>query len=86
MKTEQNQKTTEGLPVHPDHAVGTLFQVAWQCGQKTGAETDVYTSFETAVEIAESLQEGANDRPINITFSVVRQTGNSTETVYRCHH
>jgi hypothetical protein len=84
IKTEQKQKTGEGLPVHPEHAVGTFYRVAWSNGGETGEETETYTSFMTAVQIAEMLQRAANDRPFNVRFSVTRTTGNQSETVYRC--
>lgn len=83
MNTEQN-KTKEGLSSHSSQVCGTYYRVAWMNGSAQGEERDVYTSFASAVQIAEMLQQAAADRPINVQFSVIRRTGRKTETVYRC--
>jgi hypothetical protein len=83
MNTHQN-KTGEELSSHSSHVVRTYYRVAWINGSEQGEERDVYTSFTSAVQIAEMLQQAAADRPINVRFSVIRKTGQKTKTVYRC--
>ena len=84
MKTEQPPKNRQGLQAPTKKPISKFYRVAWRNGEATGEETEGYTSFITAVQIAESLQTAANDRPSIFQFSVLLKIGNCTETVYRC--
>jgi hypothetical protein len=84
MNTENNPLTGERIRASQDHTLSTYFRVAWAHGQEHGEERDVYTSFTSAVCVAEMLQQAAADRPISVQFSVVKQVGHKTEIVYRC--
>jgi hypothetical protein len=80
MKTATENPETKRLQTQGQ--AGTFYRVAWQAGQEQGVETNVYDSFLTAVQMAETYQTAANDRPVSIQFSVLR---NDRETVYHCN-
>ena len=84
MNTEQYIKTSEAISNHPTQVRGTYYRIAWCHNGEQGEEKDFYTSFASAVQIAEMLQQAAADRPIAVQFSVVRRVGQKIETVYRC--
>ena len=79
MKTATENPAT--MRLRTQGQAGTFYRVAWQTGQEQGIEGELYDSFITAVQMAEMCQTAANDRPVNIQFSVTR---NDRETVYRC--
>ena len=79
MKTATENPAT--MRLRTQGQAGTFYRVAWQTGQEQGTDGALYGSFLSAVQMAEMCQTAANDRPVNIQFSVTR---NDRETVYRC--
>jgi hypothetical protein len=71
--------------LNPGQAIGTqpktLYRVGWEKEHEKGVERDVYTSFITAVTMANLLQQSVNDRPIRAQIHVQDSTG---KTVYSC--
>ena len=86
-----NTKTTtltsnpEERLLNPGQAIGTqtkkLYRVGWEKDNEKGTERDVYTSFVTAVTMANMLQQSVNDSPISAQFHVQDSTG---KTIYSC--
>ena len=60
-----------------------LYLVGWT-GDIADTDTNPLDYQESAVELADMMQQGADDRGQEIRYHVLRQTGSHLEIVHQC--